>query len=302
MRTETQASQNAQREVEPTGSPFAVPTGAGGELGAHEHAARDAKALVVVLGAMATPSRFYARFGEHLAGRGLTTLRFDYRGVGASRLGALQNERAGILDWTVRDVEAVLAWARARHPGLPLVIVGHSLGGQAIGIARTAHTADAFVLIASQSGWVGHWPGLSRLRMELLWRVMVPSFTRAYGYLPGWAGLGEDVPSRVVREWADWCTTPGYVTGALPQAALHFADVRGPLLAWSFSDDDYAPRGSVSELLSWLTNARIEHRALRPGERGTGARVGHFGFFRKGTTQLWDETADWILEHARPAS
>ena len=43
----------------------------------------------------------------------------------------------------------------------------------------------------------------------------------------------------------------------------------------------------------------FEHRALRPGDLGTGPRVGHFGFFRKGTTVLWDETADWVLRQAR---
>jgi predicted alpha/beta hydrolase len=303
MRSQTTQARETNREVEGAlGRPFAITTREGCALGAHAHDAIDAKAAVVILGAMATPSRFYARFAEHLARRGLSTVRFDYRGVGASRDGALSEERAGILDWTVGDVEAALAWVRERHPGLPLVVVGHSLGGQAIGISRTAHAADAFVLVASQSGWVGHWPGLSRLRMEVLWRVMVPSFTRAYGYLPGWTGLGEDVPSRVVREWAGWCTTRGYVTGALPSESLHFADVRGPVLAWSFSDDDYAPRGSVAELLSWLTNARIEHRAVRPGDLGTGPRVGHFGFFRQGTQQLWDETADWILARAaRPS-
>lgn len=296
-----QAETKHERENS-VGRPFTIVTTDGTSLGAHEHAAREPRAAVVILGAMATPSRFYARFAEHLASRGLSTVRFDYRGVGASRDRALSEVRAGILDWTVRDVEAALAWTREHHRGLPLVLLGHSLGGQAIGIAESAHTADAFVLVASQSGWVGHWPGLSRWRMEVMWRVMVPSFTRAYGYLPGWTGLGEDVPSRVVREWAGWCTTPGYVTGALPKSALHFGEVRGPVLAWSFSDDDYAPGGAVPELLSWLTHARVEHRALRPGDYGTAKRVGHFGFFRLGTQQLWDETADWILARvSRPS-
>lgn len=290
----SQETQAARDDVGQTAGALPVVTSDGATLGAHEHRAQDARAVVVILGAMATPSRFYARFAQHLANRGLTTVRFDYRGVGASRAGALARERAGILDWTHRDVEAVLASVRLRHPGLPLVLVGHSLGGQAFGIAPSAHTADAHVLVASQSGWVGHWPGVARVRMELIWRLLIPSLTRAYGYLPGWSGIGEDVPARVVQEWARWCTTPGYVTGALPEDALHYRDVRGGVLAWSFSDDDYAPGGGVAELLSWLTRARVEHRAVRAGEGGL-RRIGHFGFFREGSIALWDDTADWIL-------
>lgn len=282
------------RKGDDRGRAFAITTADGAELGAREHRAASPSGVVVILGAMATPSRFYARLADHLASRGLSTVRFDYRGVGHSRERSLRHERAGVLDWTVRDVEAVLAWARAHHPGLPLALLGHSLGGQALGIAPTAHRADAFVLVASQSGWVGHWPGLSRLRMELLWRAIVPGITRAYGYLPGWTGIGEDVPANVAREWAGWCTTPGYVTGALPAASLHFGDVRGPVLAWSFSDDAYAPRGSVEELLSWMRAATIEHRPTRPGD-ALPKRIGHFGFFKESATALWDETADWLL-------
>src|SRR5690606_24468329 len=127
------------------------------------------------------------------------------------------------------------------------VLLGHSFGGQAIGIAPTAHRVDAVVLVASQSGWVGHWPLRRRPAMELIWRVLVPIASNLAGFMPGKLGLGEDVPARVAQQWARWCTTPGYVTGVLPAERLHFGDVAAPVLAWSFSDDDYAPRGSIDE-------------------------------------------------------
>lgn len=260
----------------------------------HEHPADAPRGMVVVLGAMATPSRFYAALADHLARRGLTTLRFDYRGVGDSRDGSLRSERSGVLDWTVRDVDAVIAFARERHPSLPFAVLGHSLGGQAIGLAARPREARAVVLVASQSGWVGHWPGAARVRMELLWRVIVPGMTGAFGYLPGWSGIGEDVPKRVAREWAAWCTTKGYVTGALAADELGYDRITAPVLAWSFTDDDYAPAGSTGELLSWLTAARVEQRRRAPGDVGP-PRIGHFGFFRKTGAPLWDETADWIL-------
>lgn len=278
---------------------FEIQSAPGARITIHEHAAPSPRGLVLILGAMATPSRFYAPLADHLAARGLTTLRFDYRGVGDSRQGSLRREHAGVLDWTVRDVDAAASFARARHPELPFVVLGHSLGGQAIGLASGPREARAIVLVASQSGWVGHWPGAARVRMELLWRVLVPGLTGAFGYLPGWSGIGEDVPARVAREWAAWCRTEGYVTGVQPASALHYDRITSPVLAWSFTDDAYAPGASTEELLSWLTAATIEHRRRRPDEVGR-SHVGHFGFFRKGAAALWDETAEWIL--ARLAS
>ena len=54
---------------------------------------------------------------------GLITLRFNYRGVGAS---------AGTHDMgtgEVDDAQAAAAWLRAKHPDLPLTLLGFSFGG-----------------------------------------------------------------------------------------------------------------------------------------------------------------------------
>jgi alpha/beta superfamily hydrolase len=54
---------------------------------------------------------------------GLATLRFNYRGVGAS---------AGIHDMAsgeVDDAEAVARWLRTQYPHLPLTLIGFSFGG-----------------------------------------------------------------------------------------------------------------------------------------------------------------------------
>ncbi len=57
-----------------------------------------------------------------LALEGWDVLAFDYRGYGGS-------EGKKSLDGAVLDGRAALAYARARAPGLPLVVLGQSLGG-----------------------------------------------------------------------------------------------------------------------------------------------------------------------------
>jgi Predicted hydrolase of the alpha/beta superfamily len=54
---------------------------------------------------------------------GYVTLRFNYRGVGQSAGG--HDMGAG----EVADAEAAAAWLRAKHPELPLVLMGFSFGG-----------------------------------------------------------------------------------------------------------------------------------------------------------------------------
>jgi alpha/beta superfamily hydrolase len=54
---------------------------------------------------------------------GMLTLRFNYRGVGASA--GSHDMGSGEVD----DAQAVAAWLRAKHPELPLTILGFSFGG-----------------------------------------------------------------------------------------------------------------------------------------------------------------------------
>lgn len=258
------------------------------------------RGAIVILGAMATPSRFYRPFAEYLAAAGWGVLRFDYRGVASSRQGSLRGNPATLDDWLDRDIEAALGYARRRLRGGPLVLVGHSFGGQAVGLAPSAQRVDAVVMVAAQSGWVGHWPRLRRLALSAVWRGVIPAVSGIAGYVPGWIGLGEDLPTGAARQWARWCLTPGYVTGVEPSDRLQFPRLRSPVLAWSFDDDSYAPASAVEELLSWYSAAAIEHRRVRTRERCL--ELGHFGFFRPTASSLWSDTVAWLEDTTSPRS
>ncbi|WP_297844770.1 alpha/beta fold hydrolase [Pseudomonas sp.] len=54
---------------------------------------------------------------------GLITLRFNYRGVGASA--GASDMGSGEID----DAEAAAQWLRSKHPGLPITLLGFSFGG-----------------------------------------------------------------------------------------------------------------------------------------------------------------------------
>jgi predicted alpha/beta hydrolase len=256
---------------------------------------------VIVHGATAVPMGYYRRFAAHLAARGLRTVTYDYRGVGESRPASLRGFAASMTDWAWLDARAVHRHVRRRHGHEPLVLVGHSFGGQLLGLIDDVRDATAVVTVGAQFGYAGHWPFSQRPKVELMWRVIVPALTGTLGYLPGWAGLGEDLPAGVAREWARWCQSPGYLVDHHRDALVRFARFERPVLAYSFSDDFFAPAPAVAAFWRALASATLDKRALTPDD--VGGPVGHFGFFRPGHENgLWREATEWITAAMTGAS
>ena len=91
--------------------------------------AAPARATVLIASAMGVPRRLYAGLAETLAAAGLTTLTLDYRGIGESRPPSLRRLRARLSDWAELDLAAAVRELRGRPPELPLLWLGHPVGG-----------------------------------------------------------------------------------------------------------------------------------------------------------------------------
>jgi dipeptidyl aminopeptidase/acylaminoacyl peptidase len=94
----------------------------------------------------------FREIADTLARRGIATLRFDDRGIGASG-GAESMQDATSADFA-DDVRSVIAWLRKRPDidGMRIALVGHSEGGMiAPMIAATDPTIKAIALLAGQA-------------------------------------------------------------------------------------------------------------------------------------------------------
>jgi predicted alpha/beta hydrolase len=252
--------------------------------------------VVVVNSAMAVPRRYYAPFARFLAASGLAVLTYDYRGIGESRRGPIGQDRARLRDWGEKDFAAALDWvARELGDDAPLV-VGHSVGGQIVGLAPNNAHVRKLLLVGAQSGDWRLWPASSRARMLAFWYGVVPPVSRLFGYLPGGLLGGESVPGGVVREWARWARRRGYVVGGSDGArATGYARLEAPIVAYSFADDDFAPARAVGALLDLYRSAQRTHRRVSAAQLGLRS-IGHFGFFRESQRErLWVEARDWLL-------
>lgn len=256
------------------------------------------RATLVIASATAVKRSYYADFATAMAEAGLRTVTFDYRGIGGSAPETLRGFAARMQDWAEQDLDGVLREVDRRWPDDPVVYLGHSFGGQALGLLRHAPSVRAAVLVASQSGYWRLWRGLGRLRVIALWFGLIPLLTRVVGYLPGRRlGLGEDQPAGVARQWARWGRHPSYILSAGTDVAERFAEVRIPIRAYTATDDDYAPHAAAAALLSCYAGAAVEHRHLEPRDLDAD-RIGHFGFFRERfRDNLWREIATALLGH-----
>ncbi len=254
--------------------------------------------------ATAVPRRFYDAFARHAAARGFAVLSYDYRGIGGSKNAPPAMMRHWrMLDWAEQDAAAASAWLRAHYPARRLCLLGHSFGGQILGLTPWAAEYAAVLLVASQSGYWRHWPaGWPRLRMFLLW-TLIPLLTRLRGEMPGVLFGGEPLPRGIALQWAGWGRAPPYISDARGAPLRPYNDrLRAPLLALSFSDDAIAPRAAVAALLAqYYPAAQVEHRHLAPADWGL-PKLGHFGLFHRAMpVQHWDALLDWLIAAALPA-
>lgn len=259
-----------------------------------------ARAVVVLAAAMGVKQDFYAPFAQFLAEQGIAVLSFDYRGTGRSVppqfRASLRGFEADLHDWAERDYNAALHAAKDWHPRLPLLIVGHSLGGQLPGLLPDNQLVDGILTIATGSGyWRENAPRLKRF-VWFVWYFAVPVYTRLFGYFPGkkLRKVG-DLPKGVIYQWSRWCRNPHYVSDehGRPLRA-GFEKIRAPILSMSFTDDEMMSRRNVDSLHDCYRNAQLERRYIRP-EDVQAKRIGHFGFFRpQFRDSLWRQALDWL--------
>src|SRR5262249_46358188 len=100
--------------------------GSRGRIALHEWRAERSRYIALIAHGYGEHARRYAHVAEHLMRHGAAGYAPDHLGHGRS-----DGERALVesVDDLVADLDAVARRAAADHPGLPLVLIGHSMGG-----------------------------------------------------------------------------------------------------------------------------------------------------------------------------
>ena len=263
------------------------------------------KGAVLIGGAMGVRQDYYAPFAQWLATQGFAVMSFDYRGMGDSRAPAqarsLRGFDADLFAWA-RDYDSAIDALRKRAPGVPLYLIGHSLGAQLPGLLRNRAHVDGLLSVAAGSGyWRDNAPQLKR-SVLYFWHALVPLATRLFGYFPGkrLRKVG-DLPRGVVLQWRRWCLDPRYHVGAEgPAVREQFAQVRFPVVALSMTDDELMTERGTRVLVDCYANAPRRIERIAPADVKA-HRIGHFGFFRdQFQSSLWTRSVA-LLQGFQPS-
>jgi predicted alpha/beta hydrolase len=253
----------------------------------------DARVAIVTC-AMGVRRGRYSNFAEYLQRRGWTAILFDYRGIGGSRHHPVRNSGIRLLDWGEKDLTGVVDWAHHTFRPERCVVIGHSVGGQILGLARNHSKLSCAMLIGAQKGYTPYWDGGWRLLVTAFWQI-VPLVTAIYGRLPMRIAGCDDLPPQVALDWQRWAKHPEFVDERWQSLGERYRRFTAALLAISFEDDLlYAPPRAARALLRLYPNARSEHWQVRPSDLGV-ARLGHSGFFDEGVCpSLRERAAKWL--------
>lgn len=263
----------------------------GYQLAAQYYPASDATKPFPILICPATgiTKGFYHSFAEWLNQQGYKVLSFDFRGIGQSLHGALKNSNASINDWGLLDIPTAIETLLNRAQAKQVIILGHSAGGQLLGINPNHQKVAKVVAIAGSTGHVKGLKGKTKLLAPLMFNVIFPISSAIKGYgATQFIGMGENLPKNVAKQWAEFCSQPGYVMNAIGKSifADYHQEIVCPITSIWASDDEIATQANVKDLLRLYPNAQTNLIELKPQQYGY-KQIGHMLMFKKSHQKLW---------------
>lgn len=254
------------------------------------------KGAVMMAPATGIKRQFYNSFATFLAENGYGVLSFDNRGIGGSTNGNINQIQASLINWGKLDMTAVLAQLKTIFPNQSYHLIGHSAGGQLVGLMDNASEVKSICNFASSSGSLHHMTYPFKLQASFFLNVFIPLSNALFGKTNSqWVGMGEPLPKLVAKQWKKWCNGKGYVAVSFgEEIQTHLYDtIAMPSLWLHATDDGIANYENVADMVRIYSKSEAEIISIDPKELGSKA-LGHMGFFRSKHKSLWKYAIDWL--------
>jgi predicted alpha/beta hydrolase len=213
-------------------------------------------ARLLWLPALGVAARHYLPLAEALAGHGIATYLHEWRGNGGSSLRPSRTQDWGYRELLELDLPASIA--TIPDDGTPLLLGGHSLGGQLACCFAGQHPdrVAGLWLVASGTPYWRTFPAPRRWLLPLAYRFL-PWLARRRGVLPGRRlGFGGTEARGLIADWARVGLGNHYRAAGLDSdLEAGMARVQAPVQAVVLASDWLAPRSSLQALLDKLPRA-----------------------------------------------
>ena len=244
------------------------------------------KAVIQFNTGTAALKEFYKPFLEYLAEHDYLCCLWDYRGSGESAPDSLKGCEYKFSDYGTLDMPAIRNYLKSNYPDLPLLLVGHSAGGQQAAFIPNLEDYKGMLAIAVSVGYEPNMPLSYRLQSMFFFDIFCPLSTLIWGYVKAKPfGIMENLPKNVAREWHQWCSSPNY---CFDDKFLGKTIPKGNHEAMSFPieviwtpDDTISNEKNMKAYWSHvksvhdITFTKLEASELEVKE------IGHFGFFKR---------------------
>lgn len=259
---------------------------------------------IMIAPATGIKRQFYHNFATYLAEQGFGVLTFDNEGIGQSLSCPIDKSGASLISWGRHDMPAILDALQQQYPEASYHLIGHSAGGQLIGLMPNHTELSSVVNVACSSGQIKNMALPYKAKAIGFMEAFIPASNLILGYTPAdKLGMGEPLPRAVARQWRIWCNGAGYIKTAFGKTVHthYYAAVTTPALWLNFTDDDIANSKNVDDMLRVFPNMPAKKCMLAPSDFGLD-EVGHMKYFSRKTfakaPELWQMTVDWLREHS----
>lgn len=247
--------------------------------------------------------QFYHAFATFLAEQGYGVVTFDNRGIGESLQGEVAKSDASIQCWGEQDLPGALEHLKDLFPNVPYHVVGHSAGGQLLGLMPNARDLSSFYNVACSSGSLRNMRMPYAVKAQIFMNIFIPLSNLFAGHTKSQLmGMGEPLPKAVAQQWRQWCNGQGYVKTAFGRTIhQHYYDELAIPSMWLRAvDDDIANEKNVDEMIAVYTKSPAQKVVVSPQDIGLN-EVGHMKFFSRKSNQLWPAVCDWLTLHNKQA-
>ncbi|MEM1218479.1 MAG: alpha/beta fold hydrolase [Bacteroidota bacterium] len=237
--------------------------------------------ILLVLPALGMRASYYQPLQQALGKSGLSSVSVDWRGHGHSSLRPGRKQDWGY-EQLVQDTQFVLETIGEVAPDRPVIILGHSLGGQ-IGslVAARFGSVEAVVLVASCLVDYRGWTDATRYWIQIASRIFYP-ISLVVGHFPGpWFRFGGREARSVMYDWSSNGLTGLYrLKGSNFDYEGSLAHTNLPVLGITIEDDQLAPPKAMQGLLNKYGDKQL-HTYHHIPARGAGEPdIDHFRWAR----------------------